>query len=29
MNNNKSAGHMENGFLHFDTLAFQNTQNAN
>ena len=29
MNNNKSPGHMENGFLHFDTLAFQNTQNAN
>ena len=29
MNNNKSPGHMENGFLHFDTLPFQNTQNAN
>ena len=29
MRNNKSSGQMENGFLHFDTLAFQNTQNAN
>ena len=29
MSNNKSHGQMENGFLHFDTLAFQNTQNAN
>ena len=29
MSNIKSAGRMENGFLHFDTLAFQNTQNAN
>ena len=29
MSNIKSAGQMENGFLHFDTLAFQNTQNAN
>ena len=29
MSNNKSPGHMENGFLHFDILAFQNTQNMN
>ena len=29
MNNNKSPGHMENGFIHFDILPFQNTQNAN
>ena len=29
MRDNKSPGQMENGFLHFDTLAFQNTQNAN
>ena len=29
MSNIKIAGQMENGFLHFDTLAFQNTQNAN
>ena len=29
MRNNKSPGQMENGFLQFDTLAFQNTQNAN
>ena len=29
MRNNKSPGQMENGFLHFDTLTFQNTQNAN
>ena len=29
MSNNKSPEQMENGFLHFDTLAFQNTQNAN
>ena len=29
MSNIKSAGQMENGFLHFDTLAFQNTENVN
>ena len=29
MSNNKSRGQMKNGFLDFDTLAFQNTQNAN
>ena len=29
ISNIKSPGQMENGFLHFDTLAFQNTQNAN
>ena len=29
MSNIKITGQMENGFLHFDTLAFQNTQNAN
>ena len=29
MSNIKSSGHVENSFLHFDTLAFQNSQNAN
>ena len=29
MSNIKIGGQMENGFLHFDILAFQNTQNAN
>ena len=29
MSNIKSAEQMENAFLYFDTLAFQNTQNAN
>ena len=29
MSNIKSGGQMENGFLHFDTLAFQNSQNVN
>ena len=29
MSKNKSPGQMENGFLHFDTLPFQNTQNEN
>ena len=29
MSKNKSPGQMENGFLHFDTLAVENTQKAN
>ena len=29
MSNIKSAGQMENAFLHFDTLAFENSENAN
>ena len=29
MSKNKSRGQMENCFLDFDTLPFQNTQNAN
>ena len=29
MSKNKSCGQMENGFLDFHTLPFQNTQNAN
>ena len=29
MSKNKSPGQMENGFLDFDTLPFQNYQNEN
>ena len=29
MSNNKRREQIENGFLHFDTLPFQNTQNEN